>query len=201
MGGVLFVHNNFPGQFRDLAQVLVARGVRCVAISQSHAAEDVPGVPSIKYALPRGTTFGIMPLRRERFIAAIHARDPRADKARLTLRDFDRKPFIMYSADGAGYSFRIITAMFEKAEVNPKYVHHLDQNHTILSLVSAGLGAALVPDSLAMLAVPNVVFKPVKIDPPDPLEMFMAWRPENRNPALAPFLALCRTLFDPAARR
>jgi DNA-binding transcriptional LysR family regulator len=147
------------------------------------------------------TTFGIMPLRRERFIAAIHARDPRADKARLTLRDFDRKPFIMYSADGAGYSFRIITAMFEKAEVNPKYVHHLDQNHTILSLVSAGLGAALVPDSLAMLAVPNVVFKPVKIDPPDPLEMFMAWRPENRNPALAPFLALCRTLFDPAARR
>jgi len=63
------------------------------------------------------------------------------------------------------------------------------------------MGAALVPDSLAMLAFPNVVFKPVKIDPPDPLEMFMAWRPENRNPALAPFLALCGALFDPVERR
>jgi glycosyltransferase involved in cell wall biosynthesis len=62
MGGVLFVHNNFPAQFRDLAQVLVARGVRCAAISQAHAVEDVPGVPFIKYGLPRGSTFGIFPL-------------------------------------------------------------------------------------------------------------------------------------------
>src|SRR5665213_108182 len=62
MGGVLFVHNNFPAQFRDLAQLLVARGVRCAAISQAHAAEDVPGVPFIKYGLPRGSTFGIFPL-------------------------------------------------------------------------------------------------------------------------------------------
>ena len=107
----------------------------------------------------------------------------------------------MYSADGAGYSFRILTALFERAEINPKFVHHLDQNHTILSLVSAGLGAALVPDSLALLVFPNVVFKPVKIDPPDPLEMFMAWRPQNRNPALAPFLSLCRSLFDPVSRK
>jgi DNA-binding transcriptional LysR family regulator len=145
--------------------------------------------------------FGVLPMRRERFVAAIHARDPRAAKARLTLREFDRKPFIMYSADGAGYSFRLLTAMFEQAEVYPKFVHHLDQNHTILSLVSAGIGAALVPDSLAILAFPNVVFKPVKIDPPDPLEMFMIWRPENRNPTLAPFLTLCRSLFDPSSRR
>lgn len=146
-------------------------------------------------------TFGIIPLRRERLIAALHSSDPRATKARLNLRDFDKKPFIMYSADGAGYSHRILTALFEEAEVNPKYVHHIDQNHTILSLVSARMGAALVPDSLALLAFPNVVFKPVKIDPPDPLEMFMAWRPQNRNPALAPFLALCRTLFDQSARK
>jgi hypothetical protein len=32
MRGVLFVHNNFPGQFRDLAESLVARGVPCAAI-------------------------------------------------------------------------------------------------------------------------------------------------------------------------
>jgi DNA-binding transcriptional LysR family regulator len=146
-------------------------------------------------------SFGIIPLRKERFIAALHNGDARASKPRLTLRDFDKRPFIMYSVDGAGYSFRILTAMFEQAGINPKIVHHLDQNHTILSLVSAGLGAALVPDSLALLAFPNVVFKPVKIDPPDPLEMFMAWRPQNRNPALAPFLSLCRSLFDQSSRK
>ena len=61
MAGVLFVHNNFPGQFGDLARQLAARGVRCGAIGQAHAG-DVRGVPSIKYALTRGTTFGMFPL-------------------------------------------------------------------------------------------------------------------------------------------
>lgn len=143
--------------------------------------------------------FTVLPIRRERFVAALNARDPRVDKPYLTIEDFDRLPFIMYSADGAGYSFRILTTLFEKAEVKPSFVHHLDQNHTILSLVSAGMGAALVPDSLAVLAFPNVVFKPVTIDPPEPLEMFLVWRQENHNPALLPFITLCRTLFSPAS--
>src|SRR5437899_2975496 len=41
--GVLFVHNNFPGQFRDLAQTLIARGVRCAAI-RAAPAPDRPRV-------------------------------------------------------------------------------------------------------------------------------------------------------------
>lgn len=62
MAGVLFVHNNFPAQFRTLAEALVARGVPCVAIAQNHAVDKVPGLPWIKYGLPRGTTPGILPL-------------------------------------------------------------------------------------------------------------------------------------------
>ncbi|WP_337188311.1 glycosyltransferase [Phenylobacterium sp.] len=59
--GVLFVHNNFPGQFRDLAETLVARGVPCCAIAQDHAGA-VEGVRMARYALPRGTTLNIFPL-------------------------------------------------------------------------------------------------------------------------------------------
>ena len=33
--GVLFVHNNFPGQFGDLAETLMARGVEFVSPPQS----------------------------------------------------------------------------------------------------------------------------------------------------------------------
>jgi glycosyltransferase involved in cell wall biosynthesis len=59
--GVLFVHNNFPAQFADLARGLTALGVRCAAIAGSPA----PGLPEIamgRYSLPRGTTEGIYPL-------------------------------------------------------------------------------------------------------------------------------------------
>ena len=140
--------------------------------------------------------FGVMQVRRERFVAALHKNDPRASKKELTLGDFDGKDFIMYSVDGAGYSHRMLTEMFEREGVSPIMIHHLDQNHSILALVSAGLGAALVPDSLAQLSFSNVVFRRVSLNPPDPLEMFLSWRPENENPVLPVFLSLCRTLFS-----
>ena len=59
--GVLFVHNNFPGQFRDLAATLVARGVPCIAVGQNHS-PGMQGVRLARYSLPRGTTPGIFPL-------------------------------------------------------------------------------------------------------------------------------------------
>ena len=57
--GVLFVHNNFPAQFRMLATRLREHGVSCCAIGQDHA----PGldiVRTARYRLPRGTTPGIL---------------------------------------------------------------------------------------------------------------------------------------------
>lgn len=59
--GVLFVHNNFPGQFRDLVQTLAARGVPCIALGQDHAGTG-PVTRMARYALPRGSTPGIFDL-------------------------------------------------------------------------------------------------------------------------------------------
>jgi glycosyltransferase involved in cell wall biosynthesis len=59
--GVLFVHNNFPAQFRDLATTLVARGVPCFAIGSEHS-PGLPGVLMVRYRLARGTTQGIFDL-------------------------------------------------------------------------------------------------------------------------------------------
>ena len=59
--GVLFVHNNFPAQFRDLVDTLRARGVQCSAIGGANA-PGIEGVLSGRYSLPRGTTPGILKL-------------------------------------------------------------------------------------------------------------------------------------------
>jgi len=53
-GGALFVHNNFPGQFRDLSSALVRRGVPCMAIG-SESAVEWPSVRLVRYRLPRGS--------------------------------------------------------------------------------------------------------------------------------------------------
>lgn len=59
--GVLFIHNNFPAQFRDLAETLVARGVPCAAVG-SQTSPGVAGVRIARYKLGRGTTPGILSL-------------------------------------------------------------------------------------------------------------------------------------------
>src|SRR5262245_59919225 len=58
---VLFVHNNFPGQFRDLAQQLVARGTPCAAIG----GEQAPGLSGVRIERSRnvqGTGAGVFRL-------------------------------------------------------------------------------------------------------------------------------------------
>ncbi|THD62900.1 glycosyltransferase [Phenylobacterium sp.] len=59
--GVLFVHTNFPGQFRKLAEALTARGVPCWALAGKDA-RGMPGVRMGRYTLDRGTTPGVLPL-------------------------------------------------------------------------------------------------------------------------------------------
>ncbi|MCR5880309.1 glycosyltransferase [Phenylobacterium sp. J367] len=58
---VLFVHNNFPAQFRDLAGALRDAGVACYAIG-AHTSKGVPGVMQTKYKLGRGSTPNLLPL-------------------------------------------------------------------------------------------------------------------------------------------
>jgi DNA-binding transcriptional LysR family regulator len=143
------------------------------------------------------TNFEAMLMRRERFVVALHRNDPRAELEQIVLADFDARPFIMYSPDGAGYSHAMLTRMFHEARVSPIITHLLDQNHSILALVSAGRGAALVPEGLAGIGFPNVVFRPIQMEPAEPLEMYLLWRPSNENPVLPAFLRMCAAAFAP----
>jgi len=58
---VLFVHQNFPGQFPRIARALMARGDRVAAIG-GETAREMPGVDLRRWTTNRGTTPGILPL-------------------------------------------------------------------------------------------------------------------------------------------
>lgn len=51
---VLFVHNNFPGQFGFLAQALSGRGWRCAVLAGPDAAQGP--LPTARWRLNRGTS-------------------------------------------------------------------------------------------------------------------------------------------------
>jgi glycosyltransferase involved in cell wall biosynthesis len=55
---ILFVHQNFPGQFPHIADTLVARGDQVAAIG-GNTAKERPGVRLVRWVNQRGTTQGI----------------------------------------------------------------------------------------------------------------------------------------------
>jgi len=61
---LLCIHQNFPGQFRDLAPALVERGHELRAISNSQRSSD-PRIPIRRYALPKPERSGIHGLTAE----------------------------------------------------------------------------------------------------------------------------------------
>ena len=126
----------------------------------------------------------------EPLVAALPSGDPRLAKAALSLEDFDDQPMIMYSPEGAKYFNTMLMELFDRAAVAPQYVQYMSQIHSILGLVHSGLGAALVPEAATSLHFDDVYFRPVITNPPRPVELYVAWRADNDNPALAPFLGL-----------
>jgi DNA-binding transcriptional LysR family regulator len=101
-----------------------------------------------------------------------------------SLRDLQQADFIMYSPDGAGYLYDHVAAIFGARDVSPVYVQRIAQVHTMIGLVEAGLGAALVPVSTRDWTSGGVRF----IDLPELAEHLivsrLVWRSDSANPAL-----------------
>ena len=91
----------------------------------------------------------------------------------------------MYSPFEARYFHHLVDGLLERAGVAPDIVEHVTQIHSMLALVRAGLGVALVPESAAMLRPEGVVYRPIRTTPARPVSLLLAWRKDNDNPVLA----------------
>jgi DNA-binding transcriptional LysR family regulator len=128
----------------------------------------------------------------EPLIAAISSDDPRARQRSLRLRDFHEAPFIMYSTDGARYFHDLVAGLLNREQVSPANVHYMTQIHSILALVSSGLGAAMVPAAAQSLHFDGVTFRVIKTTPSHPVELYLVWRKDSENAVMSQFLELIR---------
>lgn len=58
---ILFIHQNFPGQFKFLAPALVEEGHEVLALSLQQAGGETKGMQIVRYTVERGTTPGVHP--------------------------------------------------------------------------------------------------------------------------------------------
>ncbi len=132
------------------------------------------------------------PLLKEPLVAAV----PEAwiDEGRLAIVDGllhgDRwmaEPLIIFPARVSPDFHGLVMDFYRSKGYQPVIRQEAIQMQTIISLVSAGLGMALVPASLRHLARTGVRYMPVATAAPE-LEIGLAWRETDDSPTLAAFL-------------
>jgi len=102
-----------------------------------------------------------------------------------SLADLDGRDLVMYSPDGAAYFHDLISAIITMSAIAPRPAQRVTQIHTMLTLVDAGLGAALVPESSAAWAgsATTIAIAP-ELDA-FPIESSLVWRADHADPVLA----------------
>ncbi|WBO20723.1 LysR substrate-binding domain-containing protein [Sphingomonas abietis] len=78
------------------------------------------------------------------------------------LSDLDGEPFVAYSEAGR-YLRDLIDGECAAAGATPHIVQRMSRTHSILALVSTGLGVAIVPAGSSAAAFDNILFKPLPI--------------------------------------
>jgi DNA-binding transcriptional LysR family regulator len=100
-------------------------------------------------------------------------------------------PLIIFPRRIAPAFHDAILGCFRDAGLTPRIGQEAIQMQTIVGLVSAGMGVALVPQSVSNLKRPGVDYKPLSGKTVQ-VETGLAWRRDNLSPVLHTFLELLR---------
>lgn len=152
-----------------------------------------------------GDVLSLLPVLREALVMALEEHHSLAAHAAPSLRLFAREPFILFPRRlGPGLYDQIIR-LCQRSGFTPHVVQETDQMQTIVSLVAAGIGVALVPASLQNLRRTGVVYRTVPESRPI-VEVAVAWRGDMFSTNLRTFLNVVKerctarrsiTLCDP----
>ena len=127
--------------------------------------------------MPHGVSY--LPLVREPLVLAVpdgwrpagSAAVPQA----VALRDAAREPLVIFPRRSAPAFYDIITGYYARDGLTPVIAQEAIQMQTIVSLVSAGMGVALVPASLRNLRRTGVSYLTLRDAGPE-IETGLAWR-------------------------
>ncbi|MFW0888694.1 UNVERIFIED_CONTAM: LysR substrate-binding domain-containing protein [Pseudomonas sp. JL1] len=127
-------------------------------------------------------------LVREPFVLAVPVGHPLASADSVGVEDLDGEPFLMYSHSAYPPFNELLTGMLRSARVAPQFVQWLGSSLTILALVNAGMGLALVPRCATSVVFRQVVFREIDLGEGVQSELHLIWRQDNDNPAFTMLL-------------
>ncbi|WP_431820211.1 LysR substrate-binding domain-containing protein [Burkholderia sp. F1] len=164
-------------QIEELAAGRIDAGLIIPPVPPRHAAE-----------------LSYLPVVRELLVLAMPAAEALADAPEdepVRLADVAALPLVIFPRRLAPGFYDIITGCYGAAGATPRIGQEAIQMQTIVSLVSAGMGVALVPQSLRNLRRTGVVYRPLANGAPV-VETGLVWRTGDVSPVLAGFIDIVR---------
>jgi DNA-binding transcriptional LysR family regulator len=131
-------------------------------------------------------------VQREQFVAALPARHRLAgERGRIAMQALAAESFVMVPRESAPGLYDIVSGLAARAGFSLNVAQEAIQMQTVVSLVSSGLGAAIVPASVANLGRRGVVYRRLSDKHPS-LELQLAWRRGPLSAAAREFIALAK---------
>jgi DNA-binding transcriptional LysR family regulator len=127
----------------------------------------------------------------EQYILALPASHSLRALSRVPAKRLAREPFVSFPHLPGLVSRDLVTGFCLRAGFTPRVVQEALQMQTVIGLVSAGIGVALVPDSARMIGLPGVVYRPLRERTPF-ARIALAWRRADGSPVLAGFVETAR---------
>lgn len=109
----------------------------------------------------------------------------------LSIKALSGEPFIFYPRQVGPVLYDQVIGLCQQAGFNPNVVQEAFPQHTILGLVSTGIGVTLLHASAQAVVPPGVIIREL-LEPTPELELAVAWHLDTTNPVLSNFLAVIR---------
>jgi DNA-binding transcriptional LysR family regulator len=133
-------------------------------------------------------------VQRESFVVALPSSHRLArQRGAMAVSALAGESFVMVPREIAPGLYDIVAGLVAKAGFSLNIGQEAIQMQTVVSLVSSGLGVAIVPASVANLGRRGVVYRPISDKHPR-LDLWLAWRRGPLGPAAREFVAGARRL-------
>lgn len=119
---------------------------------------------------------------RDPLIVVLPAQHPLAGLARIPLERLANEQFLTFERHFGPMMFDMVVSTCMRHGFSPR-IFPARQMHTIVSLVSGGIGVALVPACVEVMHREGVVYRPLRGDR-TLVETGVAWRTEDDSPAV-----------------
>ncbi|WP_292289490.1 LysR family transcriptional regulator [Marivita sp.] len=139
----------------------------------------------------------------ETAVVAVPESHPLASRSSVSVHDMADEPLIVPERNSRPHSHDLTMKLFLEAGLTARVAQIAEEKQTIVSLVSTGIGVAIVPRWASRLAVGGVTFVP--LDLPEGaarnrLALSAVWVSDARHPARDAFLNVLSSHIDTLAR-